>query len=356
MVTAMAFSASLQDGRGSFDESREGDLWAFRWFVLVSFLVHVAGITLFLKDPAFHQAVENLISAAPKKLSPLAQQKRALEKKPVFIDLVDPSKVPLQKQSEAPELPKGFSINGKPKGVEHHTETARPVPRSVPRRPVPPELLTRTESPREAPKADNLPGFKQVKKSTYHEKENRAKAEKGRPTPKPDDKATAPKKQQKPEKPVVSHPLTKEQIRKILAQESLGSPLTQHVDLNKDMPAYSDKQSELDRIAANLEDETYSSYIRRIQERFETIGEYPPDAAARGTTGRALVTFSINADGTLARAELTQSSGSAALDEESLRIVRVAAPYIPLPASFHKKRLTLTWAFIFYNGGFHVIQ
>ena len=353
----MAFSAPYQDGPGFFDESREGDRWAFRWFVLVSFLFHALALTIFLKDPAFHQAVENLIAAAPKKLTPAELRKKALEKKPVFIDLVDPSKVPLKQQSMAPELPKGFSINGKPKGVEHHTETARPVPRMVPRRPVPPELMARTEAPREAPKADNSPGFRQVKKSVRHEKENHAKALRGRVTPKPDEKSAQPKKTvQKPEKPVVSHPLTKEQIRKILAQESLGNPLTQHLDLEKTAPAYSDRQSELDRIAANLEDETYSSYIRRIQERFETIGEYPPDAAARGTTGRALITFTINADGTLAGADLTQSSGSAALDEESLRIVRVAAPYIPLPDSFHKKSLTLTWAFIFYNGGFHVVQ
>ena len=353
----MSFSAPYQDNRGFFDESREGDRWAFRWFVLVSFLFHALVLIFFLKDPAFHQAVENLIAAAPKKLTPLEQRKRALEKKPVFIDLVDPSKVPMKQQSMAPELPKGFSINGKPKGVEHHTETARPVPRMVPQRPVPPDLLARTEAPREAPKADNSPGFRQVKKAEHHEKENHAKAVRGKVTPKPEKKSAQPKKMaQKPQKPVVSHPLTKEQIQKILAQESLGNPLTQHIELEKEAPAYSDRQSELDRIAANLEDETYSSYIRRIQERFETIGEYPPDAAARGTTGRALVTFTINADGTLAGADLTQGSGSAALDEESLRIVRVAAPYIPLPSSFHKKKLTLTWAFIFYNGGFHVVQ
>ena len=102
------------------------------------------------------------------------------------------------------------------------------------------------------------------------------------------------------------------------------------------------------------EDLMNSSYVHRIQNRFKTIGEYPPEAFARGTTGRALVTFTINEDGTLAGADLTQSSGSAALDAESLRIVRVAAPYIPLPGSFHKKRLTLTWAFNYHDGKFLV--
>ncbi|MDA8112101.1 MAG: TonB family protein [Nitrospiraceae bacterium] len=354
----MALMPSYQEGYGLSGESREGDQWAFRWFILVSFLVHSAALALFLKDPAFHQTIENMIAAKPKALSPLAQKKLAEEKKPVFIDLVDPSKVPIRPQSSAPLLPKGFSINGKPKGVEHRTVHNPPMPKSAPRTPLPPEVLARTEAPRAAPKADKAPGFRQVHKSKRHEKPNKSKAETDREVPRPDMKEAARKESKvQPEKPVIRQPLTKQQIQKILAQESLGNPLTRHLDLSKEVaPAYSDRQSELDRIAANLEDETYSSYIRRIQERFETIGEYPPDAAARGTTGRALVTFTINADGTLAHIALTQSSGSRALDEESLRIVRVAAPYIPLPVSFHKTSLTLTWAFIYYNGGFHVIQ
>ncbi len=354
----MALVPSYQEGYGLSGDYREGDQWAFRWFILVSFLFHAALITLFLKDPTFHQTIENLIAAKPKALSPLAQKKILQEKKPVFIDLVDPSKVPIRQRSSAPLLPKGFSINGKPKGVEHRTVHNRPVPKSIPRTPLPPDVIARQEAPKEAPKADNTPGFRQVHKSVRHENPNKSKSEKAQEVPKPDMKQAARKEvRTQKEKSVVRQPLTKQQIQQILAQESLGNPLTKNLDLSKEIaPAYSDRKSELDRIAANLEDETYSSYIRRIQERFETIGEYPPDAAARGTTGRSLVTFTIASDGTLAHVTLTQSSGSRALDEESLRIVRVAAPYIPLPASFHKKRLTLTWAFIFYNGGFHVIQ
>jgi len=354
----MAFVSSYQEGYGLSDENREGDQWAFRWFILVSFLAHLALFLLFLKDPAFHRQIENIISPQPKPLSAAAQKKLAQEKKPVFIDLVDPSKVPIEPRSSAPLLPKGFSINGKPRGVDHRTVKNRPVPKSAPQKSLPPDILARTEAPRESPKADNSPGFSKVRKSLHHEKPNHAKSDKGKVMPKVEKKTTAQRTMKTPPvKPVVNRPLTKEQIQKILAQESLGNPLTRHLDLSKEIaPAYSDQKSELDRIAANLEDETYSSYIRRIQERFETIGEYPPDAAARGTTGRALVTFRISADGTLSKVELTQSSGSRALDEESLRIVRVAAPYIPLPASFHKNSLTLTWAFIFYNGGFHVIQ
>ena len=61
----MALTPSYQEGYGLSGESREGDQWAFRWFILVSFLVHAAVLTIFLKDPAFHQTIENLIAAKP---------------------------------------------------------------------------------------------------------------------------------------------------------------------------------------------------------------------------------------------------------------------------------------------------
>ncbi|EQD59292.1 TonB family protein, partial [mine drainage metagenome] len=109
---------------------------------------------------------------------------------------------------------------------------------------------------------------------------------------------------------------------------------------SKDLsPAYSDKPDPTDRIMANLEDETYSSYIKRIQERFETIGEYPEEAAFSRNNGPGSCDLRILADGTLDGVTLSRSSGSAILDEEALRIVRVASPYIPLPTAFHKKEL-----------------
>ncbi|MHB1605199.1 MAG: energy transducer TonB [Leptospirales bacterium] len=352
-----------------FDQGEDSDQkWALRWFLLVSFLIHVGLLLLFLKNPAVRNALEEMLQPHQKPLTAAQLKKQALEKKPVFIDLLDPSKVPLADQSSAPPLPKGYSLSGKlnsPNRIERKAAPSSPEEQPSPvvhqTVPVPESAPLPVSKPHKARSSD-LPGFRKVKKSqSHHQRERTARKARTehkklksrhvaqtRPVPK-----TSPSHSKSPAQTTIS----KSQMRQILSQASLGTPFTRHLNLAQDLaPAYSDQSNELNRIAANLEDETYSSYIKRIQERFETIGEYPQEAQQRGITGRALVTFTINKDGTLAMAHLTQSSGSRILDEEALRIVRVAAPYIPLPKSFHKQELILTWAFIFYNGGFHVIQ
>lgn len=352
-----------------FTDGDESDLkWAFRWFVLVSFLIHLGVLLLFIKNPTVRNALENMIQTQKKPLTMAQLQKKSEEKKPVFIDILDPSKVPLEDQSVAPPLPKGYSLSGKLHSHDRVTRRAVSPPPSRPSHPVVQKMEEARNAARvlekrtESAVPSKIPAFHKVTKSHARQHADRSirkadkimrrklehqeKMEKANPTP-----------EKRPPSPPVQTTISKSQMQKILSEASLGTPFTKHLNLAQDMaPAYSDQSSDLNRIAANLEDETYSSYIKRIQERFETIGEYPQDAAQRGVTGQSLVTFTINEDGTLAMARLSQSSGSRVLDEESLRIVRVAAPYIALPKSFHKKRLTLTWAFIFYNGGFHVLQ
>jgi len=351
----------------SHDEDSD-QKWAFRWFLLVSFMVHLGIILLFIKNPAMRNALEAMLEAKKKPLTAAQLKKIAQEKKPVFIDLLDPSKVPLADQTTAPPLPKGYSLSGDlhaKNRMERKAAPAAPEEQPAPRVPkvakVPESAPKPVARPHDA-RSSELPGFKQVKKkNASHRKETTAKKS-SRVHPKQKPRRTAevkpvPKTAPSPKKKPAMTTISKSQMQQILSQAALGTPFTHHLNLAQDMaPAYSDRSNDLNRIAANLEDETYSSYIKRIQERFETIGEYPVEAQQRGITGKALVTFTINQDGTLAMARLTESSGSRILDEEALRIVRVAAPYIPLPKSFHKTRLTLTWAFIFYNGGFHVIQ
>ncbi len=352
-----------------FEQGEDSDQkWAFRWFMLVSFLIHVGVLLLFIKNPAVRDALEEMLQPQQKPLTAAQLKKQAQEKKPVFIDLLDPSKVPLADQSVAPPLPKGYSLSGKlnaPNRMERKASPSAPEERPSPAvkqmAPVPESAPLPVSRPQKARSSD-LPGFRKVKKSqSSHRKERTARksrtVHKKQKPRKVAESKPVPKMLPSPSKSPAQTTISRSQMQQILSQASLGTPFTHHLNLAQDLaPAYSDRSNELNRIAANLEDETYSSYIKRIQERFETIGEYPQEAQQRGITGRSLVTFTINEDGTLAMARLTQSSGSRILDEEALRIVRVAAPYIPLPKSFHKQQLILTWAFIFYNGGFHVIQ
>ncbi len=332
--------------------------WAFRWFVLVSLLLHGSLLLLMIKDPALLNRLEDLIAPQKPPMTEAMRKKLQEERKPVFVDLLDPSKVPKADRTIAPPLPKGHSLSGKPKAHDEKN-VVRPSTTPMPPKVTAQKPRTTPASPEaEAPLARNEPGLRQVKKTSRHDHPNHKKLKEHEKQPvrtaqnKPESPSEKPEKSNK-----VTRKISPKDLQKILSEESLGDPLTKNLHLSHDLsPAYSDKPDPTDRIMANLEDETYSSYIKRIQERFETIGEYPEAAASRGITGRVLVTFTILADGTLDSASLSQSSGSAILDEEALRIVRVASPYIPLPTAFHKKQLTLTWAFIFYNGGFHVIQ
>lgn len=61
---------------------------------------------------------------------------------------------------------------------------------------------------------------------------------------------------------------------------------------------------------------------------------YPTLARRRGLCGTAIVTFTINADGTLGALAVARSSGSRLLDEAALAAVRDAAPFAAAGCSF----------------------
>jgi periplasmic protein TonB len=65
---------------------------------------------------------------------------------------------------------------------------------------------------------------------------------------------------------------------------------------------------------------------------------YPPKA--RGKAGEARLSFSIDRDGRVLSSRIVHSSGSDALDEEALALVRRAAPLPPPPAGLPDARLS----------------
>lgn len=74
-------------------------------------------------------------------------------------------------------------------------------------------------------------------------------------------------------------------------------------------------------------------YIKQWQEKVERIGNlnYPAIAQTPGFRGTLLIDAGINPDGSLYSIRVRQSSGYIALDEAALKIVRMGAPYSPLP-------------------------
>jgi protein TonB len=66
--------------------------------------------------------------------------------------------------------------------------------------------------------------------------------------------------------------------------------------------------------------------------QLERNKRYPAEAQARGDSGVALLSFSIDRNGGVHRARITRSSGSALLDRETLALVERARPLPPPPA------------------------
>ncbi len=80
--------------------------------------------------------------------------------------------------------------------------------------------------------------------------------------------------------------------------------------------------------------------LLEIQRQVQAVAVYPPVARSRHVSGDALVSFSIDRDGTPADIRTTRSSGSALLDRAAERAVAEAAPLpwvygeVSVPVSF----------------------
>jgi periplasmic protein TonB len=72
---------------------------------------------------------------------------------------------------------------------------------------------------------------------------------------------------------------------------------------------------------------------------------YPADARARGEQGVARLAFRIGSDGHLLSSRIVASSGSAALDAETLALLQRAQPFPPPPPELAGSELTIPLRF-----------
>jgi protein TonB len=85
--------------------------------------------------------------------------------------------------------------------------------------------------------------------------------------------------------------------------------------------------------------------------KVERVGNlnYPLELKRRGVAGDLLMTVGIRADGSVESIRVQRASGIPELDEAAMRIVRLAAPYAPLPPEIAKDvdvlHITRTWRF-----------
>jgi len=96
----------------------------------------------------------------------------------------------------------------------------------------------------------------------------------------------------------------------------------------------------------------YQYYIQAFTKKMERIGtiNYPAVALEMQHPAKVLVDVGINADGTLQKIRILQSSGDARLDDSVITLVRMAAPFAPFPESIKREtdilHITRMWSFI----------
>ncbi|HUW52201.1 MAG TPA: TonB family protein [Rhodanobacter sp.] len=103
-------------------------------------------------------------------------------------------------------------------------------------------------------------------------------------------------------------------------------------------------------ISANTKEYIYASYMRGWSDRVQRIGNlnYPERARRHKLYGDLLLTVGLNRDGSIKSITVIKSSGKPLLDNAAERIVRLAAPFPPLPADAKVDELyiTRTWEFL----------
>lgn len=113
-------------------------------------------------------------------------------------------------------------------------------------------------------------------------------------------------------------------------------------------------QSKLPRrrfISANTREYEFATYMQAWVAKVERVGNlnYPSDLRRRKLSGDLLMTVGINQDGSVESINIRRGSGIQELDQAAVRIVRLAAPYSPLPAEITTKvdvlHITRTWRF-----------
>jgi protein TonB len=120
--------------------------------------------------------------------------------------------------------------------------------------------------------------------------------------------------------------------------------------INKNWDAYQ-KMPRRKFIGARTQEYRYAQYIEDWRIKVERIGNlnYPEQARQEKVFGSLQLSVSIRADGSVESIEVSKSSGHRILDAAAMRIVKLAAPYSPLPPSITKDvdilTITRTWTF-----------
>lgn len=146
----------------------------------------------------------------------------------------------------------------------------------------------------------------------------------------------------KPLKRVQDEPV--DEAEKPSLEEVLAN-LERYIDLDK----YSQQAYYFGGSKLSFEDQDFHYvWYGRIIKRRVADGWYPPYVARMGLTGRTVVTFKIQRDGSLSDIKLSESSGNKSLDQAALNAVQSAGDLPELPLDYSRSSLGVIFSF-WYN-------
>ncbi|MCZ6503350.1 MAG: TonB family protein [Gammaproteobacteria bacterium] len=146
------------------------------------------------------------------------------------------------------------------------------------------------------------------------------------------------------EQPDTPRPSAARLMRQSMEMASLQPELSRHIQWKSKLPRRK-------FISANTQEYEFASYMRAWVSKVERIGNmnYPSELRQKKLHGDLVLTVGIHQNGTVESIDIMRSSGIAQIDQAAVRIVKMCAPYSPLPNNISEQvdilHITRTWRF-----------
>ncbi|HEX2668633.1 MAG TPA: TonB family protein [Gammaproteobacteria bacterium] len=121
-----------------------------------------------------------------------------------------------------------------------------------------------------------------------------------------------------------------------------------------ELPQATDPNPRVAFVSVNARESRFAPYLDAWRRKVERIGNlnFPAEIRSRHLSGSLALEVSLNADGSIRELNLNQPSGQALLDNSAQRIVRLAAPFAPFPATIRRDTAVLRFVYVWrFNGG-----
>jgi protein TonB len=161
----------------------------------------------------------------------------------------------------------------------------------------------------------------------------------------------------KTKKIVNKKPEEKEQVKPVKRQVQNTEQTEAIAKLMAEMSQQEERYAKRPRIhfidSLSAKGSVEAEYILNWSKKLERIGNinFPPKALALSLSGTLILNATLDRAGRVIEIQITTSSGSKILDDGAIKIVKLAAPYEPLPTKIRSRydRLNITRTVVFHK-------